>query len=35
MTILIIEDEPLAAQRLEKLVHEFMPEAAIAAQLAT
>jgi DNA-binding LytR/AlgR family response regulator len=33
MTILIIEDEPLAAQRLEKLVQELVPEATIAAQL--
>jgi DNA-binding LytR/AlgR family response regulator len=33
MTILIIEDEPLAAQRLENLVKELVPEATIAAQL--
>jgi DNA-binding LytR/AlgR family response regulator len=33
MTILIIEDEPLAAQRLEKLIQELMPEATIAGRL--
>jgi len=33
MTILIIEDEPLAAQRLEKLLLELMPEATIAGRL--
>lgn len=33
MTVLIVEDEPLAAQRLEKLVQELMPEATVAARL--
>jgi DNA-binding LytR/AlgR family response regulator len=33
ITILIIEDEPLAAQRLEKLVQELVPEAVIVARI--
>jgi DNA-binding LytR/AlgR family response regulator len=35
MNIVIIEDEPLAAQRLEKLVTELIPEASIQAKIDT
>jgi DNA-binding LytR/AlgR family response regulator len=35
MNILIIEDEPQAAQRLEKLVKELIPEASIVAKIDT
>jgi DNA-binding LytR/AlgR family response regulator len=33
MTILIIEDEPQAVQRLEKLIHQLQPEATLAGTL--
>jgi DNA-binding LytR/AlgR family response regulator len=35
MNILIVEDEDQAAQRLEKLVHELLPEARVVARLDT
>lgn len=35
MKVLIIEDEPQAAQRLEKLINELLPEAAVIGQIDT